>query len=213
MGRLGGLLGVSWAPLGVPWRSHGAPLGSHGTSWGSPGVAWGCLGVPWAASCGVLGLCWGRLGVSWCLLGCVWGSFWKSLGNLRKSTEIHMKAIGKSQERRQKVIEKPWDNHWKTIGKSEGNHWNITGKSLYSGVSQGIRLRILAYLRVSSRGLDILTCPGVSWSVLAYPGGVLRNLEETCGVLRSPAASKKPRFPFLCTHRLAGTRLSRGPLK
>ena len=89
-----------------------------------------------------------------------------------------MKAIGKSQERRQKVIEKPWDNHWKTIGKSEGNHWNITGKSLYSGVSQGIRLRILAYLRVSSRGLDILTCPGVSWSVLAYPGGVLRNLGE-----------------------------------
>jgi len=112
-----------------------------------------------------------------------------------------MKAIGKSQERRQKVIEKPWDNHWKTIGESEGNHWNITGKSLYSGVSQGIRLRILAYLRVSSRGLDILTCPGVSWSVLAYPGGVLRNLGETCGVLRSPAASKKPRFPFLCTHR------------
>ena len=107
MWRLGGLLGVSWAPLGVPWRSHGAPWGSHGTSWGSPGVAWGCLGVPWAASCGVLGLCWGRLGVSWCLLGCVWGSFWKSLGNLRKSTGIHMKAIGKSQERRQKVIEKP----------------------------------------------------------------------------------------------------------
>ena len=87
MGRLGGLLGVSWAPLGVPWRSHGAPWGSHGTSWGSPGVAWGCLGVPWAASCGVLGLSGGRLGVSWCLLGCVWGPFgnhWEILGNLRE---------------------------------------------------------------------------------------------------------------------------------
>ena len=154
------------------------------------------LASPWEAM-GRLG---GFLGVSWCLLGCVWGSSWKSLGNLRKSTEIHMKAIGKSQERRQKVM-KNHGQSLETIRKSEGNHWNITGKSLYSGVSQGIRLRILAYLRVSSRGLDILTCPGVSWSVLAYPGGVLRNLGETCGVLRSPAASKKPRFPFLCTHR------------
>ena len=103
MGRLGGLLGVSWAPLGVPWRSHGAPWGSHGTSWGSPGVAWGCLGVPWAASCGVLGspgVAWGSLGAFWVASGGPFGNHWKISGNLRKftgtSSESHRNAMGQS---------------------------------------------------------------------------------------------------------------------
>ena len=86
------------------------------------------------------------------------------------------------------------ETHRKIIGTSL-EHRRI---KVYPRVFAHVFSHICGYCCGSSR---ILACPGVSCSVLACTGGVLRNLRETCRVLRAPAASKKPRFPFLCTHR------------
>ena len=65
-GRLGAILGPSWAILGPSWGCLGALGAVLGPSWGRLGPSWGRLGALGA----VLGPSWGRLGA---VLGPSWG--------------------------------------------------------------------------------------------------------------------------------------------
>ena len=72
LGALGGLLGVSWAPLGC--------------SWGLLGVSWAPLGCSWC----LLGVSWASLGDSWVAVGGDFGASWRLLAGLLASSLLHV---------------------------------------------------------------------------------------------------------------------------
>ena len=110
--------------------------------------------------------------------------------------------MGKPQEKHGKVIGTPLENHRKILRKIIGTSSEHRRAMVYPWVFARVFSRICRWCQRCCRGSSgILACPGVSCCVLAYLGGVVRNLTEICRALRKPAASKKPRFPFLCTHR------------
>ena len=116
----------------------------------------------------------------------------------KKKHESHWKITGTPSESHRKTMGQSLENHWKIRAETLAYHWEII-------VFWGIPGCSPAYSRVSAGIVAGPRYPYVSWCILERPGVSWRSPSEprgkTCGVLRSPAASKKPRFPFLCTHR------------
>ena len=99
MGRLGPMLGLSWAPLGPSWALQASPWGHPGPSLDFPRAPWCHLEPSWAH----LGPNWSLWGAFLALmgtflapLGAVLELAWGHLGNIFGPNWGHVEAIGGS---------------------------------------------------------------------------------------------------------------------